>query len=200
MEQEEQLQQEGAENEEDEENPEFNADDLVDSDVDTSLAMVVRPILAAPKIEKEDWRRTTIFQTLVTCGKELRKLVIDGGSCMNVVSASTVERLKLPTEPHPQPYHVAWINKTTIPVTQRCLVSIASGHYKDSIWCDVVPTKNVKHILYYIMGSTLAEALIFLRKYPLLIQLTALLVGRWLDDCLSVAFPGAEELLFMISY
>lgn len=42
MEQEEQLQQEGAENEEDEENPEFNADDLVDSDVDTSLAMVVR--------------------------------------------------------------------------------------------------------------------------------------------------------------
>lgn len=42
MEQEEQLQQEGAENEEDEENPEFNADDLVDSDVDTPLAMVVR--------------------------------------------------------------------------------------------------------------------------------------------------------------
>lgn len=36
--------------------------------------------------------------------------------------------------------------------------------------------------------------------YVLLIQLTALLVGRWLDDCLSVAFPGAEELLFMISY
>lgn len=85
MEQEEQLQQEGAENEEDEENPEFNADDLVDSDVDTSLAMVVRPILAA---EKEDWKRTIIFQTLVTCGKEVRKQVIDGGSCMNVVSAS----------------------------------------------------------------------------------------------------------------
>lgn len=42
MEQEEQLQQEGAENEEDEENPEFNADDLADSDVDTSPAMVVR--------------------------------------------------------------------------------------------------------------------------------------------------------------
>lgn len=38
--------------------------------------------------------------------------------------------------------------------------------------------------------STLVEALIFLMKYPLLIQLTALLVGRWLDDCLSVAFPG----------
>lgn len=54
MEQEEQLQQEGAENEEDEENPEFNADDLVDSDVDTSLAMAVRRILAAPKMEKEE--------------------------------------------------------------------------------------------------------------------------------------------------
>lgn len=128
------------------ENQEYNADDLEDSDIDTSFAMVVRRILTAPKLETEDWRRTTIFQTLVTCGKELRKLVIDGGSCMNVVSASTVERLKLPIQPHPQPYHVARIDNTTIPVNQRCLVSISSGKYRDSIWCVVVPM-NVTHTI-----------------------------------------------------
>lgn len=91
------------------ENPEYNADDLEDSDIDTSFAMVVRHTVTALKLENQDWRRTTIFQTLVTCGKELLKLVINGASCMNVVSASSVERLKLPIQPHPQPDHVAWM-------------------------------------------------------------------------------------------
>lgn len=125
----------------------FIADDLVDSEEDTSSSMVVRRILAAPRVKESDWRRTTIFQTLVTCGKDLLKLVIDGGSCMNVISASAVERLNLPTELHPQPYHVAWIDNTSIPVTKRCLVPITYGNYKDSIHCDVVPM-NVTHILF----------------------------------------------------
>lgn len=56
------------------EGAEFHADDLVDSDVDTSLAMVIRRILAAPKVERDDWRRSTIFQTIVTCGKQLPKM------------------------------------------------------------------------------------------------------------------------------
>ena len=43
-------------------------DDLEEDEVDTSLLSVVRCILAAPKVEKEDWRRTSIFQMLVRCG------------------------------------------------------------------------------------------------------------------------------------
>jgi hypothetical protein len=76
---------------------------LGEDEVDTSLVAVVRRILAAPKLEKEDWRRTLIFQMLVRCGNQAKKPVIDGGSCMNLESSSTVEHLKLPTEPHPQP-------------------------------------------------------------------------------------------------
>ena len=38
---------------------------------------------------------------------------------MNVVSASTTERLKLPVEPHPQPCKVTWINNMSIPVNKR---------------------------------------------------------------------------------
>ncbi|KAG5535161.1 hypothetical protein RHGRI_023069 [Rhododendron griersonianum] len=74
----------------------LNTDDLEEEEVDNSLISVVRCILTAPKVEKEDWRRTSIFQMLVRCGNQARKLIIDGGSCMNVVSAATVERLKLP--------------------------------------------------------------------------------------------------------
>ena len=39
----------------------FTVDDLEEDEVDTSLLSIVRRILAAPKVEKEDWRRTSIF-------------------------------------------------------------------------------------------------------------------------------------------
>ncbi|KAF7135648.1 hypothetical protein RHSIM_Rhsim08G0121000 [Rhododendron simsii] len=123
----------------------LNTDDI-EEEVDNSLISVVRRILTAPKVEKEDWRRTSIFQMLVHCGNQARKLIIDGGSCMNVVSAATVEHLKLPVQPHPHPYKVAWIDNTSIPVTQRCLVSFSYDSYSDSIWCDVI-SMNVTHIL-----------------------------------------------------
>jgi hypothetical protein len=34
-------------------------------------------------------------------------MIIDGGSCMNVVSEATIEKLKLPMEPYPEPYKAA---------------------------------------------------------------------------------------------
>ena len=64
---------------------------------------------------------------LVRCGNQAQKLIIDSGSCMNVVSASTFEHLKLLVEPHPQPYKVAWISDVSIPVYQRCLISFSCG-------------------------------------------------------------------------
>ncbi|KAG5531711.1 hypothetical protein RHGRI_026363 [Rhododendron griersonianum] len=56
----------------------LNTDDLEEEEVDNSLISVVRRILIAPKVEKEDWRRTSIFQMLVRYGNQARKLIIDG--------------------------------------------------------------------------------------------------------------------------
>ena len=81
--------------------------DLDDEELDGQLVSVVRRILAVPKVEEEDWCRNSIFQMLVRYGNQAQKLIIDSGSCMNVVSGSTTERLKLSVEPHPQPYKVA---------------------------------------------------------------------------------------------
>ena len=63
----------------------------------------------------------------VRCGNQTKKLIINRGSCMNVVSSSIDERVKLPVEPHSQPYKVAWIDNTSILVTHRCLVSFSCG-------------------------------------------------------------------------
>ncbi|KAK4568526.1 hypothetical protein RGQ29_004080 [Quercus rubra] len=41
----------------------------------TSLFSIVRHILAAPKADEEDWRRTSIFQMLVRCGNQAKKLI-----------------------------------------------------------------------------------------------------------------------------
>ena len=65
---------------------------------------------------------------------------------MNVVSKDAVKLLNLKVEPHPNPFRVAWVNDHTLPVTQRCLISIQMGDYKDEIYCEVLPM-DVAHVL-----------------------------------------------------
>ena len=56
---------------------------------------------------------------------------------MNVVSKDAIKLLDLTIEPHPNPFRIAWVNDYTLPVTQRYLVFIQMGDYKDEIYCDV---------------------------------------------------------------
>ena len=64
---------------------------------------------------------------------------------MNVVSKDAVKLLNLKVEPHPNPFRVAWVNDYTLSVTQRCLISIQMGDYKDEIYCNVLPM-DVAHV------------------------------------------------------
>ena len=118
------------------------ANDPLELEEGMSLLLVVGRILATPN-QDEDWKHTSIFQTMICCGIDARMLIIDGGSDINVVSEATVERLKLPMEPHPKPYKVAWINSTSILVTKQCLIPISHGRYNDSIWCDIIPMTHI---------------------------------------------------------
>lgn len=74
------------------------------------------------------------------------KLFIDGGSTMNVVAHSTIKRCNLKVEPHPHPFKVAWLDKTSLMVSHRCKVPIQIGGYKDDMLCDVLPM-DVAHLL-----------------------------------------------------
>ncbi|KAK4489657.1 hypothetical protein RD792_005469 [Penstemon davidsonii] len=127
--------------------PDFETSDpnLEDDEDDNPQLGVVRCTLAQPK-STDDWRRTSIFHTYVKSGDKSCKLIIDNGSCINVVSSHTISLLSLTPVDHPQPYRVAWIETSSIPVTQRCKVPIQFLSYKDEVWCDVVPM-NAGHIL-----------------------------------------------------
>ncbi|GAA0167707.1 hypothetical protein LIER_22579 [Lithospermum erythrorhizon] len=76
------------------------------------------------------------------------KLVIDSGSCENMVSEEVVKKSSLKIEAHPNPYKLAWLKKGgEISVTYRSLVPFSIGSkYKDKAWCDVI-AMDACHIL-----------------------------------------------------
>lgn len=61
------------------------------------LLVVKRVCFTPHKEQGEDWRRN-IFQSTCNMGEKLCKLVIDSGSCENVVSKKVVRKLNLETE------------------------------------------------------------------------------------------------------
>ncbi|GKA46474.1 reverse transcriptase domain-containing protein [Tanacetum coccineum] len=75
-------------------------------------------------------------------------MIIDGGSCENVVSTYMVEKLGMKTEDHPEPYQLTWLKKgNTVKVSKRCLLQFSIGkNYKDEVWCEVIPM-DAAHIL-----------------------------------------------------
>jgi len=99
---------------------------------------VVRCILSQNRVQ-EDWRRTNILQTFLKLGDKVCKIIIDSGSCVNAISASTVKMLGLTPVPHPNPYKVYWVDSTSIPIQSRCQVQIQMQSYQEKIWCDVLP-------------------------------------------------------------
>ena len=96
----------------------------------------------------DSWLCTNIFRTRCTSGGKICQVIIDGGSCENMVAREMVEKLNLQCEKHHHPYHIARFNKgNEVIVDERCLVSFTIGKiYKDEIWYDFIHMESC-HIL-----------------------------------------------------
>ncbi|GJV57599.1 putative nucleotidyltransferase, ribonuclease H [Tanacetum coccineum] len=103
------------------------------------VTFVVQRTLCSPKVSNSS-QRNKIFQTKCLVKEKICSIIIDGGSCENLVSKALVKAFKLPTEPHPSPYQIGWIKKgPTLKVTEICKVPLAIGkHYNELVTCDVV--------------------------------------------------------------
>eukprot|EP00268_Persea_americana_P016372 TRINITY_DN1775_c1_g3_i2.p1 TRINITY_DN1775_c1_g3~~TRINITY_DN1775_c1_g3_i2.p1 ORF type:complete len:193 (-),score=16.04 TRINITY_DN1775_c1_g3_i2:205-783(-) len=142
-----------AEREEESNTPSYVADDdrpkfdnsESDNDIiygDGGQFLMIHKTLFSPKIPtKEDWLRTSIFRTTCTIKDRKCHLIVDGGSCENVVSQEVVDKLKLPTKKHPAPYNLSWFKcGNEVPVTREALVSFSiGGRYHEAVWCVVAP-------------------------------------------------------------
>ncbi|XP_077250030.1 uncharacterized protein LOC143889637 [Tasmannia lanceolata] len=109
--------------------------------------LVTCRLCLTPKPE-EHWLRHNIFTCRCSINGKICKLIIDSGSCENVISQDAAQRLNLNVEAYPTPYKLGWLNHDNdVWVTKRCLVSFSIGEkYKDKVWCDLVPM-DACHIL-----------------------------------------------------
>ncbi|GKV36628.1 hypothetical protein SLEP1_g44736 [Rubroshorea leprosula] len=74
-------------------------------------SLVVRRSLHATITKDEDRLRHNIFHTKCTSRGKVCNVIIDSGSCENVVSNYMVEKLGLPVKDHPHTYKLQWLRK-----------------------------------------------------------------------------------------
>lgn len=97
---------------------------------------------------QETSERHAIFRTRCTIKGKVCEVIIDAGSCKNVVSKTLIKALQLSTAKHPHPYKIGWIKKgNETSVTEVCQVPLSIGkNYKDTITCEIV-NMDACHVL-----------------------------------------------------
>ncbi|GKD61116.1 hypothetical protein Tco_1298625, partial [Tanacetum coccineum] len=89
------------------------------------LHMSFNEIFCSPKVNALA-KKIKIFQTKCLVKEKICYMIIDGGSCKNLVSKALVKAFKLPTEPHPSPYQIGRIKKgMELKLTEICKVTFA---------------------------------------------------------------------------
>lgn len=89
---------------------EYNSDQDNDNDEiegDTGpqhQILVLRRSCLAPRSSLESWLRTSLFRSTCTINDKICKLIIDSGSCANVIAEEAILKLGINTTSHPCPY------------------------------------------------------------------------------------------------
>ena len=105
-------------------------------------------MLSSQVQQPEKLQHHNLFQIFFVINNHRARVIIDGGSCNNLVSFDLVKKLGLTTCPHPRPYHIQWLNDSgKAKVTQTCRVSFSIDSYADSVDCDVVPMQACSLLL-----------------------------------------------------
>jgi hypothetical protein len=93
-------------------------------------------------------RVLSLFQIFFIIKNRRARVIIDGGSCNNLVSSDLVKKLGLTTRPHPHPYHIQWLNDSVkAKITKTCRVPFSIGVYSNFVDCDVVPMQACSLLL-----------------------------------------------------
>ncbi|KAK9671757.1 hypothetical protein RND81_12G052700 [Saponaria officinalis] len=102
-------------------------------------ALVLRTLHteAAPA---ENEQRERLFHSRCKVNDRINTLIVDSGSCTNVIARDVVAKLKIPTKDHPKPYRLHWLDGNNgVMVKKQALVSLQLGPYEVEILCDVIP-------------------------------------------------------------
>ena len=85
--------------------------DTLSSEVTTAYrSIIVQRVLSAQMEQAEQQQRHNLFQIFFVINNRRARVIIDSGSCNNLVSIDLVNKLGLTTRPHSHPYHIQWLN------------------------------------------------------------------------------------------
>jgi hypothetical protein len=126
-----------------------NDDAMLGADATANLqSVMVQRVLSSQLKSSEKQQRHNLFQTFFTIENRRARVIIDGGSCNNLVSSYLVKKLGLTTRPRPCPYHIQWFNDSgKVKVTHMVRVHFSIGMYCDYADCDVVPMEACSLLL-----------------------------------------------------
>lgn len=116
---------------------------------DKGESLIIKRACYAPLIEDNDlWLHNNIFHSTCTIGGKVCRLIIDSGSCENIVAEEVVEKLKLDTKQHPNPYQLSWLKSGgEIKVSKKCLIHFSiANKFNEKVWCDVI-SMDACHLL-----------------------------------------------------
>jgi hypothetical protein len=117
-------------------------------DADRYESLVVQRVLSTQVAPAEKNQQHTLFHTNGVVQERSIHIIINSGSCNNLVSIMLVETLSLPTRKHSNPYHIQWFNDgCKIRVPRSVHVPISIGAYSDYVDCDVVPMEACSLLL-----------------------------------------------------
>ncbi|KAF3680653.1 hypothetical protein FXO38_02164 [Capsicum annuum] len=103
------------------------------------LNFVVRRAMISKAIDDPS-QRENLFHTKCLLKGSVYTMVIDSGSCANMVSVEMVNLLKLLTTPHTSPYKFQCLNECgELKVTRQCMIRFKVANYHDEVLCDMIP-------------------------------------------------------------
>jgi hypothetical protein len=71
---------------------------------------LVQQVLSSQMKKAEQRQYHELFETMFVVKDRACRVIIDSESYNNFVSSDLVEKLELPTKPHPYPYYFKWFN------------------------------------------------------------------------------------------
>ncbi|XP_051149220.1 uncharacterized protein LOC127263941 [Andrographis paniculata] len=118
-----------------------------DDEYSKITVVTLRSLSTFQKEEPTQMQRENIFHCRCKIEGNICSMIIDNGSCTNVVSETLVKKLNLVTKPHPRPYRLQWLtNNGELRVNKQVEVTFRIRGYMDQVVCDVVPMQAC-HIL-----------------------------------------------------
>ncbi|CAL8119406.1 unnamed protein product [Prunus armeniaca] len=98
---------------------EYEGADFAYEKGDELINLVLHQVLLTPR--QEEGQRHKIFRSFCTVNNKVYNLIIDGGSCENLISKKVMDYLKFPTEKHESPYSLRLVKRgPSVQVTEVC--------------------------------------------------------------------------------